>query len=76
MLEPMPTRCVVFQVPTPPNNNFACYQIISHRAMPPSIKSYHTNAVSSLIFDGCAAKEKKPVLLLKRCWGSESFMRW
>lgn len=64
-LKPTGIACVVFQVPTPPNNNFSCYQIISHRAIPPSIKSYRTNAVSRLISDGCTAKEKNPVLLLK-----------
>lgn len=32
-LKPIGIRCVVFQVPTPPNNNFSCYQIISHRAI-------------------------------------------
>lgn len=64
-LKPTGITCVVFQVPTPPNNNFSCYQIISHRAIPPSIKSYRTNAVSRLISDGCTAKEKNPVLLLK-----------
>lgn len=64
-LKPTGTRCVVFQVPTPPNNNFSCYQIISHRAIPPSLKSYHTNAVSSLIFDACTAKGRYPVLFLK-----------
>jgi hypothetical protein len=32
-LTPTGKRCVVFRVPTPPNNHFPCYQIISH---PPS----------------------------------------
>lgn len=32
---------------------------------PPSITSYHTNAVSSLVFEGCSAKEKNSALILK-----------
>ena len=32
---------------------------------PPSFRSYHTGAVSSLLFEGCTAKEKNPALILK-----------
>lgn len=61
-LTPTAKRCVVFQVPTPPNNNFSCYQIISHPAIPPSLKSYHTQAVSSWRYDACTALGKGKVL--------------
>lgn len=56
-LTPTGERCVVFQVPTPPNNNFSCYQIISHPAIPPSLQSYGTHAVSSWDLTPALGKE-------------------
>lgn len=59
-LTPTGERCVVFQVPTPPNNNFSCYQTISHPAIPPSRQSYRTHAVSSWDLPPALGKGKVP----------------